>query len=73
MTAFSRSLGHVGDRLDSKGIFRIGSSSDEGDLGEWKVALFLSGRLDSGQEYAWKGWQVDEGWQEAKVGVPLVL
>ena len=63
----------MGDLLDSKGIFRIGSSSDEGDLGEWKVALFFSGRLDSGEEWAWHGRQVDAGRQEAKVGVHLVL
>ena len=54
-------------------MFRIGSSSDGGDLGEWKVALFLSGRLDSEEGYAWHGRQVDEGWQEALVGVLLIL
>lgn len=64
----------MGDLLDSRGIFIIGSSSDEeGDLGDWKVALFLSGRLDPGEGYVWHGRQVDEGWQAAKVGVPLVL
>ena len=51
----------------------MGSSSDEGDLGEWKVALFFSGRLVSGEGYAWHGRKVDEGWQEAKVGVHLAL
>lgn len=63
----------MGDLLESRGIFRIGSSSDAGDLGEWKVALFLSGRLNPGKGYAWDGGQVDESWQEVKVGVPLVL
>ena len=54
-------------------MFKMGSSSEEGDLGEWKVALFLSGRLNSCGDDAWQGRQVNAGWQEAKVGVPLSL
>ncbi len=42
-TASSKSLGHVGDLLDNKVMFKMGSSSDDGDLGEWKVELFLKG------------------------------
>lgn len=45
-TAFSIALGHVGDLLGSDGIFRMGSCSSEGgDVGQWKVELFLKTEL----------------------------
>ena len=72
-TTFSKSLGEVGDLLDSSDMFKTGSSSDDGDLGEWKVELFFSGRLDSAEMDPGQAWWIDVGWQEAKVGVPLVL
>ena len=37
----------VGERRDSKGMWTIGSSSEAGDLGEWKVALFFRPRSRS--------------------------
>lgn len=40
----SRSLEHVGDLRGIDGMFRIGSSSlSDGDVGLWKVELFLNG------------------------------
>lgn len=44
----SNVLGHVRDRFGSDGILMMGSSSsDGGDLGEWKVAAFRKGILVS--------------------------
>ena len=71
--AFSKSLGHVGDLRDSNGMFRTGSSSEEGDLGEWKVALFFSGRSIPAEPSSWDASCIDVGWKEVRVGVTLVL
>lgn len=56
-TAFSIALGHVGDLLGSDGMFKIGSRSSEGgDVGQWKVELFLRTVLVGSIT-----WCVDEG------------
>lgn len=54
-------------------MLRIGSSSDGGDLGEWKVALFLSGRFGSAGRCGRQASCVDVGCFEVNVGWSLVL
>lgn len=49
--ASSRSLEQVGDLRGSDGMLKMGSCSTErGDVGEWKVALFFKGLFKVGSD-----------------------
>jgi hypothetical protein len=51
----SSALEDVGDRRGSDGMLRMGSSSDDGEVGEWKVALLFKEGVDGGSvEASWK-------------------